>query len=539
MLKTLAFSFCSAFLTALPVVAAENIFLLYGPLDEPVKVDSLETFAREGKINADLKLFLARASSEQQEKFREVLLKPIEVSPVMLSRFFNSAMGEDVLTRMGRAITIPGGENGKYALRAAIVQAAFEPEGLTLLNVLRKFPTDIELQGKYLIGLKRTIDRIIEATDYFTKEMAQLSAKEAQSNTVDFQQLPNLRQKGTYKFRKETVTLTDTSRGRTLSVLFYIPQTWRTPKTPVVILSHGLGASPEYFEDVAEHLASYGFVAAIPQHTGSDAPRKQAFLDGYAKEVFDVNEFIDRPKDISFLIDELERRNQSEFGGRLDTENVGVAGHSFGGYTALAVAGAEIAWDYLKSECDLPYSGLNVSLFLQCRALSLPRQTYSFRDPRVNAVLLKNPVESTIFGQKGLAKIQIPLMVVGGNFDPATPFVLEQVRTFTWLTTPNKYLGLAEGQAHINISELDAGVTQGLQAIPKLAFADPNLLASYRHPISIAFFEVYTANNAQFRPYLSSAYGEYLSQNQPFKFYIIDSAAEPALSQAIQDFQNK
>lgn len=29
----------------------------------------------------------------------------------------------------------------------------------------------------------------------------------------------------------------------------------------------------------------------------------------------------------------------------------------------------------------------------------------------------------------------------------------------------------------------------------------------------------------------------YLSQNQPFKFYIIDSAAEPALNQAIQDFQ--
>lgn len=69
MIETLTFSLCSALLTALPVVAADNIFLLYGSLDEPVKVDSLETFAREGKISGDLKLFLARANPEQQAKF--------------------------------------------------------------------------------------------------------------------------------------------------------------------------------------------------------------------------------------------------------------------------------------------------------------------------------------------------------------------------------------------------------------------------------------------------------------------------------------
>lgn len=103
----------------------------------------------------------------------------------------------------------------------------------------------------------------------------------------------------------------------------------------------------------------------------------------------------------------------------------------------------------------------------------------------------------------------------------------------------HKYIGLAEGQAHVNISQLDAGMSDTLEAIPQQVFADANLLASYRHPIAIAFFEVYTANNAQFRPYLSSAYTAYLSQNQPFKFYLIDSAAQPALNQAIQDFLRK
>jgi hypothetical protein len=43
-------------------------------------------------------------------------------------------MGAAILERIGKGVTIQGGVNGKYALRAAIVQAAFAPEGLTLLK---------------------------------------------------------------------------------------------------------------------------------------------------------------------------------------------------------------------------------------------------------------------------------------------------------------------------------------------------------------------------------------------------------------------
>lgn len=535
-LKALTLSLCSIVLTAMPVVAAEEIILTYGPWRGSVRINSLETFAKDSTINSNLRFFLGRFDQQQQDKFKEALVKRIDVSPILLSRFFNSEIGEDILTRVGRGITIQGGRNGKYALRAAIVQAAFEPEGLTLLNVLRKFPTNMQLRGEFILELSNRIDRIIQATNFFTEKMAQLSAQAAQSNTVNFSQLPDLRQPGKLNFRQETFTLTDSVRKRSFYVILYVPQTWRTDKTPVVIFSHGLGSRPEDFEDAAKHLASYGYVVAIPQHPGSDTQRKQALINGFAREIFDINEFTDRPQDISSVIDELERRNQKEFNGRLDLENVGVAGHSFGGYTAFAVAGAEINFDYLQSVCDRSEPGLNVSLLLQCRALSLPRQSYQFRDSRVKAVLTKNPFYSAIFGQQGLAPIQIPVMIIGGNFDPATPFVLEQVTAFTWLTTPNKYLGLQEGQAHINLSQLDAGITQVLDAIPQLTLPESELLASYHNPMIVAFFEVYIRNNAEFRPYLTSAYGEYLSQNQPFKFYLIDSSSEPALQQAIKDF---
>jgi predicted dienelactone hydrolase len=539
-IRLLTFGLLCSFATSLPVRAAEQIYLTYGPVYWPVKVASLETFAKDGTINKDLRVYLGSTTPEQQTQFREALLKRVDINPVMLSRFFNTEIGEDILTRFGKGITIEGGLNGKYALRAALVQAALDSEGLTLLNILRKLPTDMELQGELLLGFTQEIEKVVKATLTYTEVMANLSAKEAEAETpVDFTQLPDIRQPGNLGFQKEILTLTDSSRNRTFYVILYKPQQWRTGKTPVVVISHGLASNPESHQEIAQHLASYGYVVALPQHPGSDTKQAKALLEGYSGEVFDLNEFINRPQDISFVIDELERRNQSEFKGRLDLKNVGVAGHSFGGYTALAVAGAMIDFEYLQQACDRLYGGLNTSLLLQCRALSLPRQTYNFRDERVKAVIGANPVNSSIFGQKGLSQIQIPILFISGNYDPATPAVFEQLRSFIWLTSSDKYLALAEGQAHVDFSQLDAGITQALNSVPKMTLPEPSLLKSYGHPTVLSFFEVYLAQNPQYRPYLSASYDAYLSQKQNFKIYKISVASEPALEQAIQDFRAK
>ncbi|WP_425428916.1 alpha/beta hydrolase [Aphanothece hegewaldii] len=539
-IRLLTVSLLCSLAPSLPVKAAEQIYLTYGPIYWSVKIASLETFAKDGTINQDLRTYLRGTTPEQQAQFREALLKRVDINPVMLSRFFNTEIGEDILTRIGKGITIEGNLNGKYALRAAIVQAALDPEGLTMLNILRKLPTDMELQGEVLLGLSQEIDKVIKATIAYSEAMANLSAKEKEAETpVDFTQLPDIRQPGNYGFQKEILALTDSNRNRSFYVILYKPQRWRTGKTPVVIISHGLASNPESFEDAAQQLASYGYVVALPQHPDSDTKQAKAFIEGYSSEVFDVQEFINRPKDISFVIDELERRNQVEFGGRLDLENVGVAGHSFGGYTALAVAGAIIDFDYLQKTCDRLYGGLNTSLLLQCRALSLPRQTYNFRDPRVKAVIAGNPVNSAIFGQKGLSQIQIPIFFISGNYDPATPAVFEQLRSFVWLNTPNKYLALAEGQAHIDFSKLDAGMTQMLDSVPNMTLPEPILLKSYLYPTFLSFFEVYLTNNLQYRPYLNASYYDYLSQKQNFKIYMISAASESALKQDIENFRTK
>ena len=279
----------------------------------------------------------------------------------------------------------------------------------------------------------------------------------------------------------------------------------------------------------------------VPQHIGSDDIYAQEFKEGYYPDVSDVNEFINRPLDISYTLDELERRNQSEFEGRLDLENVGVYGHSYGGYTALAIAGATpaINFEKLERDCGIELMRLDTALLLECRALELARQSYDFRDERVKAVIALNPVNASIFGEKGMSQIKIPIAMGAGNDDPATPFIFEQVRSFPWVTSPQRYLVLEEGQAHVDISELDGGASKLLKAIPDLPLASPQLLSEYAKALMLAFYEVHIAQNSDYLPYLNPSYSAYLSEGEKFKAFMITGASTDELVEAITKFKQE
>ncbi|NEP76463.1 alpha/beta hydrolase family protein, partial [Okeania sp. SIO2G5] len=378
------------------------------------------------------------------------------------------------------------------------------------------------------------------------EQVEQLSLAAIDSdNPTDFSQQPDIRQMGPFPVTQQTWVLTDRSRkfpvnserDRQFRVLIYQPagppSEWREGKTPVVIISHGLASNPEDRGNLAAHLASYGFVVALPQHPGSDTQHVTDLLAGYTREVFSVNEFIDRPLDISYVIDELEYRNQLEFGDRLDLENVGLLGHSFGGYTVLALAGATIDPIHLRADCERQ-GYLNVSLLLQCRALVLPAFPQTFRDDRVTAVLAVNPVNNSILGPDGLGKIDIPVALVAGSLDPAAPAIFEQLLSFPWITSDHKYLILSEGQAHVDFSQLDAGISQTLNSLSDLTLPSPDLLDGYGNALSLAFFETFVAHNADFELYLDPSYTRYISQD-PFGLYFLQAEQEDALVQSLEN----
>ena len=529
----------SAFLTSLPVKAAEKLLFTYGPIELSVKVESLELFAKDGTINEDLGQYLNRISPKDQAIFRESLTKKIDIDGVKVSRFFNTEMGESILLRLGKGITLEGGKNGGIALRGAIIQSALDPSGLTLLNGLKKYPTDLQIQGELVVGAAEYGKKVIKATETLVKEMRTWTVEEATTDpATDYNKLADIRKAGPYQIKKEKWQLTDKSRNRSFYVNVFVPQNV-TNNIPVIVFSHGLGASPDDYDDTLNHLASNGFLVAAPQHIGSDTTYFKEMFEGLNKNIFDRDEFINRPKDLSFVIDELERRNQGEFQGKLNLKNVGISGHSFGGYTVLAVAGATIDFDYLQQSCDRLYGGLNAAILLECRALELPREDYNFKDPRVSAVFAGNLVNRFIFGEKGISKITIPVMLGSGSDDPATPPAFEQAVPFTWLNTPNKYWALIEGQAHVNFNEIDGGIKEALDSTLNLTFPPEDLISAYIKGISLAFFEIHLNNNQNYRPYLQSSYAEYLSANNEFKLSFISANSSDKLKAEIEKFRSE
>lgn len=137
---------------------------------------------------------------------------------------------------------------------------------------------------------------------------------------------------------------------------------------PVVVFSHGNAGLR--FQDyvLAEYLASHGYVVAACDH-----PKNAVFVtfpDGLViyNPVATPWAYTHRMKDLSFLIDELERQNawpDSPFYRRLDIEHVGAIGHSFGGTAVFqdtkrdrritaAVNMASFMFPFLADDFDTP-----------------------------------------------------------------------------------------------------------------------------------------------------------------------------------------
>ena len=117
---------------------------------------------------------------------------------------------------------------------------------------------------------------------------------------------------------------------------------------PLVVFSHGNSATRFGYTYLCEMLASWGYIVVSPDHTGNC---RFTFLDGKfvpmggprngTKDSPTAQSAVDRPHDISFLIDEIERLNSGadcRFTGRVNCAKVGVSGGSFGGYTTMAAA---------------------------------------------------------------------------------------------------------------------------------------------------------------------------------------------------------
>ncbi|NJR38572.1 MAG: hypothetical protein HC781_06645 [Leptolyngbyaceae cyanobacterium CSU_1_4] len=436
--------------------------------------------------------------------------------------------------------------------------AAADPAGLTPLNVLKKFPlSNIRIDLDQTLQILGDLETLVRQTQSAIALIQQQSILEASAEPwVPLPNLPDLRSIGSYPWQKRTLRLTDPERAsqkRSFLTDIYLPnppQTFDSARllaplrpaadaqpapssnAPLIVISHGLGSDRSTYAYLAQQLASYGFAVAVPEHPGSSSQQIQALISGGANEVTTPSEFVDRPLDIHYLLDQLETLSQTDprFAGRINLKQVGVIGQSLGGYTALALAGAEINQEQLARDCQNSDT-LNLSLLLQCRALQLPQFKPTFRDDRVKAIIAINPIGSSLLGKTDLSKINIPVLIISSTADTVAPALLEQILPFTWLQTSDKYLMLLEGGTHFSTIDAPNAASRNNQVeLPtELVGPNPRLAYLYVKAIGVAFFKTYVAEDSPYRSFLSAGYVSSISQKSfPTSFVRSLTAAQLA-----------
>ena len=99
---------------------------------------------------------------------------------------------------------------------------------------------------------------------------------------------------------------------------------------PLIVLSHGASAHGIYDVRHAHHLASHGFVVAVLSY-GDDRTAIPGDLNPHLSYL--------RPLLTKAVLDEVLA--SETFGPHIDADEIGITGHSFGGFTALALAGGQ------------------------------------------------------------------------------------------------------------------------------------------------------------------------------------------------------
>lgn len=222
---------------------------------------------------------------------------------------------------------------------------------------------------------------------------------------------------------------------------------------PLVVLSPGFSISPAAYGWLAEHLASYGFVVISPDHAETLDPDNDLW-----KAV------IERPKDILTVFDFVDQQvdDGGLLEGMIDSNLVAVAGHSYGGYTSLAAAGARIDPTQIVNDCEQVSSPSEPGAWL-CNQL-LPHMDDMAKmaglepekeglflpvaDRRVDAVI-SMAGNALFFSQESLSQISIPVLAIGGTSDEDSPFKWSTHPTYEYTSSTSKIKIALKGAEHM------------------------------------------------------------------------------------------
>ena len=177
-----------------------------------------------------------------------------------------------------------------------------------------------------------------------------------------------------------------------------------SPLWPVVVLSHGLLIWTEIMSDLAEHLASRGYVVLGLQH--DDERHADPLRAALALRPLDQLAGLR-------MLEQIDAIKGDPLHQRLQTDKVALLGYSMGGYGALVAAGARVADDGMAYKYVPPQAMARHSAALSATEVAL-------RD-RVSAVVAFAPwggqAAIGAFKPAGLRAIRAATLLVAGDQD--------------------------------------------------------------------------------------------------------------------------
>lgn len=212
---------------------------------------------------------------------------------------------------------------------------------------------------------------------------------------------------------------------------------------PLIVFSHGSTAMKEQSIFLTEELTKHGYVVAAPDHIGNTfLTQSDEMMPVVARE---------RPRDISAVIDRLQSPEPGDpawFSTSIDFEHIGVAGHSFGGYTAIALGGGVLTVPQeVIDDCATKPGDLICSIIGEAGA-----GPFELRDERIDVAVAMTPGGYQAFREEGLAHVVIPTMVMAGLADDTTPYDTEVFPFYDGIPG-TKYLWSLEHGVHFTWSD--------------------------------------------------------------------------------------
>ena len=183
----------------------------------------------------------------------------------------------------------------------------------------------------------------------------------------------------------------------------------------LILLSHGIGGSELGHSVLAQALARNGYLVAALRHPG-DNWQDQTLIGRGPDRYFD-----ERPRQASRVIDAILA--DPAWKDRIATDSqgprVGALGHSAGGYTVLALAGAKPDLSRMRKHCQEEASEDPIFCSLGGSGALMPplaAATPSLKDERVRAVVAMAPTGVPLTAES-LAAVRSATMIYEAELD--------------------------------------------------------------------------------------------------------------------------